>query len=137
MAIHSGFRSHELQAHLYEKGRTILSPVKCADAQPCALHPLGLPVTYSKAGESWHNFGVAGDIVFQTEVGKWTWNQDMLWSRLGRIGLKLGLEWGGMWKRIDLPHFQLTGGLTIEDASRYFDQGGFEVVWAEIARRLV
>jgi peptidoglycan LD-endopeptidase CwlK len=65
-------------------------------------------VTYARGGESFHNFGLAIDIV---DRGK-GYNID--WEKLGRIGERNGLEWGGRWdKIIDKPHFQYTGGLSL------------------------
>lgn len=39
---------------------------------------------------------------------KLQWNgSDPVWARLGGIGEKLGLRWGGRWKQRDLGHFEL------------------------------
>lgn len=69
----------------------------------------------AKFGHSYHNYGLAVDIVFKDNRGNWTWNSDQ-WERLGQIGKSLGFEWGGDWKGfVDCPHFQYTFGLSIDD----------------------
>jgi len=68
-------------------------------------------VTQAKAGESYHNYGVAFDIIFVVN-GKRTYTGD--WEKVGQIGESLGLEWGGRWTKFrDRPHFQLSLGYSI------------------------
>jgi peptidoglycan LD-endopeptidase CwlK len=95
--IVEGFRSFERQAQLYAQGRT--TP--------------GAVVTNAKAGESFHNYGVAVDFVFRKEG----YNAgDTLWSLLGKVGKLQGFEWGGDWKGfVDRPHFELKLGHTLKD----------------------
>jgi len=39
-----------------------------------------------------------------------------LWQKVGEIGKSCGLEWAGDWKVFkEYPHFQYTGGLTVND----------------------
>jgi peptidoglycan LD-endopeptidase CwlK len=44
-------------------------------------------------------------------------NDDQLFDyiQVGRLGESVGLEWGGNWKYVDIPHFQKTFGLSIND----------------------
>jgi peptidoglycan L-alanyl-D-glutamate endopeptidase CwlK len=63
-------------------------------------------VTKARGGFSNHNFGLAFDVgvfvrnKYQPESPKY--------DKLGPIGKKLGLSWGGDWKSIvDKPHFEL------------------------------
>jgi peptidoglycan L-alanyl-D-glutamate endopeptidase CwlK len=55
---------------------------------------------------SMHMWGVAADFC---RVGKSAYdNSDGFFDKVGQIGKKLGLEWGGDWKSpVDKPHFQL------------------------------
>lgn len=113
---HSGYRSFEEQLALYNKGRKTPGKV----------------ITNAKPGQSFHNFGLAEDIVFKI-LGKWSWDLKLPWNDLGKIGKKLGLEWGGDWKNIkDLPHFQYTNGLKLDKLNALYKQGGLEKVWEAV-----
>lgn len=97
--ITSTYRDKESQDALYAQGRT----------KP------GAKVTNAKAGQSWHNWRVAFDVVPLVH-GKAVWDDEALWRKLGQIGQEVGLEWGGAWRSFaDKPHFQYTGGLTLAD----------------------
>jgi peptidoglycan L-alanyl-D-glutamate endopeptidase CwlK len=101
--ITSTYRDAESQNALYAQGRT----------KP------GSVVTNAKAGQSWHNWRCAFDVV-PLRNGKPVWGtmgKDLeLWNKVGAIGESVGLEWAGRWKRMrEFPHFQFTGGLTLAD----------------------
>lgn len=95
--LFEGYRSRERQAWLYASGRTRPGP----------------KVTKAGPGESYHQYGLAGDWVLFID-GKWSWDTSRenseKWERLHAIGKGLGLEplsW-------ELPHLQLAG-LNISD----------------------
>jgi len=68
-------------------------------------------VTNAKGGDSYHNYRLAFDICINIK-GK-EYDKPLL-TQVGNIGKKLGLEWGGDFKKIvDMPHFQFTNGKTI------------------------
>lgn len=121
MRVDSGYRSFTEQDGLYAKGRT----------KP------GSRVTNARGGESWHNYGVAADIVFNDANGRSSWpdggEYTKLWSRYGEIAEGNGLEWGGNWTSIqDRPHIEYHPGLTASDASTLKDEhraGGLEAAW--------
>lgn len=101
--ITSTYRDNESQNELYAQGRT----------KP------GAKVTNAKAGQSFHNFRVAFDVV-PLRNGKPVWGttgEDLkLWQRLGEIGKRCGLEWAGEWRTFrEFPHFQFTNGLSLAD----------------------
>lgn len=97
--ITSTYRDFEAQNALYAKGRT----------KP------GKRVTNAKAGQSFHNYRVAFDFVPMVD-GKCAWNDNLLFIKCGKIGVDLGLTWGGNFKSIkDMPHFEFTNGLTLAD----------------------
>lgn len=99
LLVTSTYRDAESQNALYAQGRTAPGKV----------------VTNAKAGQSFHNWRVAFDVV-PIVNGKAVWNDDALWKKIGAIGQECGLEWGGAWKSIhDTPHFQFTGGLKLAD----------------------
>ena len=100
----STLRDNECQQDLYNKGRTASSIAKKERK-----------VTNAKPGQSYHNWGVAFDVV-PIVGGKAIWNDTKVWDRIGAIGVSLGLEWAGNWKRFkEMPHFQFTNGLTLKD----------------------
>ena len=74
----------------------------------------GKIVTNAKAGQSFHNFRCAVDVV-PIVAGKPRWDvKDEVWQKIGALGKAQGLEWAGDWKRFrEYPHFQYTGGLTL------------------------
>lgn len=104
--ITSTYRDFEAQDALYEKGRSLPGPV----------------VTWASAGESWHNWKRAFDTV-PVINGKAVWDDLFLWHRIGVIGRKLGLEWGGDWRIKDRPHFQFTENLTLAELLKQHPKG--------------
>lgn len=99
--ITSTYRDLEAQTRLYAQGRSLPGQI----------------VTYAKAGDSWHNWRRAFDVV-PLRNGKPLWSvrgaDKDVWMRIGEIGTSLGLEWGGDWDRHpDYPHFQDKMGRTL------------------------
>ena len=120
--VSQGMRTWEEQDALYAKGRTI--------------PPLGPKyfVTRARGGQSYHNFGLAFDIVVLDAVTKAGWDDDHPgWQIAGALGKSVGLEWGGNWARLkDLPHFQYTGGLSLPQC-REFYPSGLDELWRRVA----
>jgi len=98
LLITSTYRDNASQNVLYAQGRT--TP--------------GKKVTNAKAGQSWHNYRCAVDVV-PVVAGKPRWDvKDEVWQQVGALGKAAGLEWAGDWKKFkEYPHFQYTGGLTL------------------------
>lgn len=98
LLVTSTYRDNASQDALYAQGRT----------RP------GKIVTNAKAGQSWHNYKCAVDVV-PIVAGKPRWDvKDEVWQQVGKLGKAAGLEWAGDWKRFkEYPHFQYTGGLTL------------------------
>lgn len=98
LLVTSTYRDNASQDALYAQGRT--AP--------------GRIVTNARAGQSYHNYRCAVDVV-PIRNGKAIWNaKDPVWQRIGALGKAAGLEWAGDWKRFkEFPHFQYTGGLTL------------------------
>jgi peptidoglycan L-alanyl-D-glutamate endopeptidase CwlK len=73
-------------------------------------------VTNAKAGDSWHNWRCAVDVVPMVN-GKPNWDGlHPVWDQIGTLGEQAGLEWAGRWRTFkELAHFQYTGGLTLTD----------------------
>ena len=94
--IVQGLRTIAEQNELYAQGRT----------------KAGNIVTNAKGGSSFHNYGLAIDIV-ELVNGKANWNYD--YSQLHSIATKHNLKWGGTFKSIvDKPHYELSFGYTIK-----------------------
>lgn len=132
VAIHSGLRTAEDQNKLYSLGRTIVNPDGKSDSKP-----LGNIITNADAFDSWHNFGLAIDLVFKDSKGNWTWNKTAReWAELGVVGEMFGMEWGGHWTKFpDFPHFQKRGQLkNIYEAKDLLIEKGIEAVWAMVSK---
>ena len=97
LLVTSTYRDSESQDALYAQGRTTPGNI----------------VTRAKAGQSWHNWRCALDVVPLVN-GKAIWDDQAMWKQVGEIGKSCGLEWAGDWKTFkEYPHFQYTGGLTL------------------------
>ena len=73
---------------------------------------MGKKYTNSGAGHSKHQYGLAVDVVPVVDSVA-VWNNTLLWRKIGAVGEKLGLRWGGRWRKpYDPGHFEWTGGLT-------------------------
>ena len=89
------YRSAERQNELYAQGRT----------KP------GLVVTYKRGGQSKHNLGPptpALDVAFVLADGPVSWS-GLLLSKFARL-MKYAdarVVWGGDWKMLDRPHFEV------------------------------
>jgi peptidoglycan L-alanyl-D-glutamate endopeptidase CwlK len=89
----------------------------------------GQIVTQAKAGLSYHNYGLAIDIVLvvdkdgdgKYDTASWDTKTDFDkdgkadWSEVVTIFKQHGWEWGGDWKFLDLPHFQKTFGKSVRE----------------------
>lgn len=88
-----GTRTHAEQEAIYEQGRT----------------EAGRIITNARPGDSYHQYGLAADVVPIAYKGLPDWNPlGADWATIGAIGEGLGLTWGGRWSKPDKPHFQLT-----------------------------
>lgn len=102
LLVYCTYRDWDAQTLLYKQGRTTPGSI----------------VTYAKAGDSAHQYGIAYDCV-PLRFGKPVWGQTAkidadLWERVGEIGESVGLEWAGRWKHFrEEPHFQFLGSKTI------------------------
>lgn len=73
---------------------------------------MGRNYTNSTGGKSKHQYGLAVDVV-PVVNGVAVWDNVNLWRKVGVTGERLGLRWGGRWRKpYDPGHFEWTGGLT-------------------------
>lgn len=116
-ALFEGFRSRARQAELYAQGRTAQGPI----------------VTYAGPGQSYHQYGLAVDIVgFVVPTGsnraQWTWDRPQSeWNALHAIAWAHGLEP----LNFETPHLQLAG-LRIEDLMRGTLPPGGDASWRAV-----
>ena len=126
----SVLRTFEEQNELYKQGRT----------KP------GKKVTWVKGGYSYHNYGLAVDIVliidkdkngtFETASWDTTFDGDYDgiadWLEVAQIFNKYGWQWGlinSRGKRYDLPHFQRTFGYKASELKRLpRDNNGYPIL---------
>ena len=115
-----GLRTFAEQEALYAQGRTKPGP----------------RVTNARGGQSNHNYGLACDLC-PFVAGKPDWNAAAaVWIALGEEARRVGLEWGGDWKRFqDRPHVQLPG-LSITQCQSLYMHGHLAAVWREASKRL-
>lgn len=113
-----GLRTMGEQTVLYDQGRT--TPGKI--------------VTNARPGTSWHQYGLAVDLVPMNPLPDWNISHPS-WKRMIEVGESLGLESGSQWRTFpDNPHFQLTGTYPTSptaEAEILLTSKGVLAVWQE------
>jgi peptidoglycan LD-endopeptidase CwlK len=121
VAVFESYRFPLRQGWLYSQGRTRAGKI----------------VTNATAWKSWHQYGLAVDVVFFDRDDPsiiWDWEGD--WTKLGTIFKNLGLEWLGDSATFpEKPHFQLPKGLSIQEAQSIYLKDGIMGVWFELENR--
>ncbi len=84
-------------------------------------------VTNARGGFSNHNYGLAVDLC-PFKNNQPDWNDSRGFQTIGREAKALGLEWGGDWRFLDVPHVQLRG-MSIKECLANYQKGGIERVW--------
>jgi peptidoglycan L-alanyl-D-glutamate endopeptidase CwlK len=101
-------------------------------AEQDALYYAKPQVTKAKGGQSYHNYGLAIDIVLlvdkdgngTNETASWDVKKDFDddgkadWMEIVAIFKRYGWEWGGDWKFYDAPHFQKSLGHSIMELQK-------------------
>lgn len=93
LRIVQGLRTFAQQQAIYNQGRTT----------PGAI------VTKARPGQSYHNYGLAIDVV-PVKAEKLHWEYDF--HKLEPYAEKYGITWGGSWSTPDTDHFELKMGHT-------------------------
>lgn len=118
--LYEGFRSEELQAAYYARGRTVIPPAK--------------PVTNAHSNlYSWHGYGLAVDVVHRTAL--WEPPEGLGWFRKVAAHFKAnGCNWGGDWTSPDPPHMQWgkCRASPSDRARELITQGGLQAVWEAV-----
>jgi peptidoglycan L-alanyl-D-glutamate endopeptidase CwlK len=115
--VFEGVRTPVRQTYLYAQGRT----------RP------GKIVTYAKAWHSYHQYGLAVDMVFGG-AGKWSWDEPKkgMWKKYHELAKKHDL----MPLDFETPHVQLSGTSSNALSEGRFPGGGDEN-WAEALASMV
>lgn len=114
LAITQSLRTEADQAKLYALGRTV------ANGDATDAKPLGSVVTNAAtAATTPHGRGAAIDVAFLIDgklvgprpgPGNDSWDAELPWDALGKLGEEMGLVWGGRFRSFsDKPHFETTG----------------------------
>jgi peptidoglycan L-alanyl-D-glutamate endopeptidase CwlK len=113
--IISGTRTYAEQNALYQQGR---------------FGNRGPRVTKARGGQSNHNFAIAFDVGLFDSSGRYlagdTADEIAEYRRLGETVRTSGLEleWGGDWKFVDVPHYQVpTNGRSVAETRKLFEAG--------------
>lgn len=116
--VTQGLRTWAEQDSLYQQGRSTPGNV----------------VTNAPAGSSWHNYGLAVDLVPMDPLPDWNLSHPV-WGRLIAAGESLGLYSGDEFRTFkDEPHMQLTGRFPVspdDEVRQIFRDAGMEQVWRE------
>lgn len=87
-----GTRTFQEQDRLYQQGRTTK----------------GAKVTNAKAGNSFHNYGIAYDVGIFTKDGQYLTSDQPYKALYDACKAPDGMVWGGNWKSlVDTPHYEL------------------------------
>ena len=109
IAVSETLRELAVQMAYYSRTRMSVSDVK-AMYKAAGLHAIG--DSEAKRAATWtldskHLRGEAIDIV-PTKNGQYWWTAPAeVWARMGEIGERHGLTWGGRWKNTDCPHYEM------------------------------
>lgn len=108
--LFEGWRSPVRQEILYKQGRTLPGKV----------------VTRARAWQSWHQYGIAGDIALRVG-GKWSWDGDF--GKFAHYFLDQGLEW---LKNVEQVHYQLPVKYSEAEAQKIHEAEGILAFWSKV-----
>ena len=117
--VFESYRSPERQSELYAQGRT--AP--------------GRIVTRARPGRTWHNYGIAADLVLFID-GKWTWEHEDMYVKAAPYLEACGLQWQGRsTKFVELVHYQLPVETSIYEIESLYKTDGMLAVWEKFNER--
>lgn len=104
--IFETYRTPNRQQELYDQGRTKPGPI----------------VTNAQAGYSWHNYGIAVDVVMRVD-GKFNWSNELYYHDAAQYFESQGLRWAGH-SGFELVHYELPMDMDIHEVKQYCDVHG-------------
>jgi len=113
--VYETYRSQELQAAYYARGRTQIPPRDTVTNAASNLY-------------SWHGYGLAVDVISESAG----WDKPESWfAAVAAHFREAGCRWGGEWKMKDLPHFQWAAckPSPSDRARELIASGGMRAVW--------
>jgi D-alanyl-D-alanine carboxypeptidase-like protein len=116
--VYETYRTNELQALYYARGRTVIPPLRRVTNAASNLY-------------SWHGYGLAVDVISKA----YGWNRPESWfADVARSFKDQGCRWGGEWTAKDLPHFQWgrCKPSPSDLARQLLRDGGAEAVWSAV-----
>lgn len=122
----------EINKRLPKHVRLRFSHVYRSPEEQDALYKQKPKVTNAKAWQSIHNYGLAFDVVILYDKDKngtfesvsWDIN-DVNFKAVVKYFQEKGWEWGGSWKFVDPPHFQMTFGNNWKTLKAKIDKGDY------------
>jgi peptidoglycan L-alanyl-D-glutamate endopeptidase CwlK len=124
--ITAGLRSFHQQDDLWQKNRNDQG------------EPIGSVLTNAKGGQSWHNYGLAVDIVFKDQNLNALFD-DLRYAELGVVADYFHIHWLGENPKIkgDIYHFDVNFGYTINELLAIYNgpEGGLHGVWKHLDNR--
>ena len=116
--VYEAYRSQDLQANYFARGRTIRPPLYTVTNAPSNQY-------------SWHGYGLAVDVI--SRARGWDAGEDWF-KRVADIFKKHQCKWGGDWKQKDRPHFQwhLCKASPSDEARRLLNTSGIPAVWEAV-----
>lgn len=106
------FRTKERQNHLYAKGRSKPGPIR----------------TNRMGGWSWHNYGIAADIVMRIN-GRYNWDELKFYKDAALYFEEQGLHWAGR-SGFELVHYELPCSFFVRDALKIVDKHSVLKFWS-------
>jgi peptidoglycan L-alanyl-D-glutamate endopeptidase CwlK len=116
--VYEAFRTPELQAEYFSRGRTKRPPFSIVTNAPDNLF-------------SWHGYGLAVDVISRSKH----WSAGAEWfAEVAEVFKANECKWGGDWKQVDLPHFQwgLCRASPSAEARRLITTQGIMAVWRAV-----
>jgi peptidoglycan L-alanyl-D-glutamate endopeptidase CwlK len=116
--VYEGYRSPELQALYYSRGRTVIPPAETVTNARSNLY-------------SWHGYGLAVDVISVEHE----WNASEEWfTDVADIFRQHRCKWGGDWKKKDPPHLQWSACKPSPSdlARQILDTEGVQGVWVAV-----
>jgi D-alanyl-D-alanine dipeptidase len=118
--VYEAYRSQKLQALYYARGRSVIPPHHTVTNAPTNRH-------------SWHGYGLAVDVVHARQF--WEPEGGAAWfKQVADVFARHGCQWGGNWRKPDLPHFQWgrCRPSPSDEARRLIDSEGEVAVWRAV-----